>query len=115
MRETVQSTCLFAAGLPPQHRGGMDRAGALLDLRARRRTPRADAWHARCKTRNMELTLSRVLTSSALVALAGVLSIAACTHTTERVVEPVGGADASTTSPEVGDASVSPLGPIAHP
>lgn len=45
--------------------------------------------------------------------LGGVLSVAACTHTTERVVEPVGGADASTTSPEVGDASVAPIGPIA--
>jgi hypothetical protein len=63
----------------------------------------------------MAQTLSRLLTSSALVALAGVLSVVACTHTNERVVEPVGGADASTNSPEVGDASVSPLGPIAHP
>ena len=62
----------------------------------------------------MDHALSRLLTTSALVALGGVLSVAAaCTHTTERIVEPVGGGDASTTSPEVGDASVGPIGPIA--
>src|SRR3954466_10790125 len=108
MRETVQSTCLFAAGLPPRRRivaewTELERTSIYVHDAV---PPRGDAWHARCKTRNMEQTLSRVLTSSALIALAGVLSIAACTHTTERVVEPVGGADASTTSPEVGDASV---------
>jgi len=64
---------------------------------------------------NTDQTLSKLLTASALVVLAGVLSVAACTHTTERVVEPVGGGDASTTSPELGDAGVSPLGPIARP
>ncbi|HYP78041.1 MAG TPA: hypothetical protein VER12_18845 [Polyangiaceae bacterium] len=63
----------------------------------------------------MDNALSRLLTASALVVSAGVLSIAACTHTTDRVVEPVGGADASTTSPEVADSGVSPIGPIAHP
>lgn len=61
----------------------------------------------------MDHALSRLLTTSALVVIGGVLSVAACTHTTERVVEPIGGGDASTTSPDVGDASVSPIGPIA--
>lgn len=36
----------------------------------------------------------------------------ACTHTTDRVVEPPGGADASTTTPEGADAA-KPIGPIA--
>jgi hypothetical protein len=44
-----------------------------------------------------------------------VLSAAACTRTTERVVEPVGGGDASTTTPEVEEAGVNPIGPIARP
>jgi len=61
----------------------------------------------------MDHALSRLLTTSTLVVLGGVLSVAACTHGNERVVEPVGGADASTNSPEVGDASVAPIGPIA--
>ncbi len=63
----------------------------------------------------MDHTLSRLLTASALAVLAGVLSVTACTHTTDRVVEPVGGQDASTTSPEVADAGVNPIGPIANP
>jgi hypothetical protein len=63
----------------------------------------------------MDHALSRILTTSALVVFAGVLSIVACTHTTDRVVEPVGGADASTTSPEVGDSGGNPIGPIANP
>jgi hypothetical protein len=64
---------------------------------------------------SMDHALSRLLTASALVVLAGVVSVTACTHTTDRVVEPVGGADASTTTPEVGDAGITPIGPIAHP
>jgi len=63
----------------------------------------------------MDQALSRLLTASALVTLTGLLSVVACTHTTDRVVEPVGGADASTTTPEVGDSGANPLGPIAQP
>ncbi|HKO49550.1 MAG TPA: hypothetical protein VJV79_17595 [Polyangiaceae bacterium] len=63
----------------------------------------------------MDQAFSRLVTASALVVLAGVISVAACTRTTERVVEPVGGGDASTTNPEVADAGVSPIGPIARP
>ncbi len=63
----------------------------------------------------MAYALSKVLTASALDVCTGVFSIVACTHTTDRVVEPVGGGDASTTTPEeVGDAGI-PIGPIAHP
>jgi len=58
---------------------------------------------------------SRLLTTTGLIVLAGVLSVAACTRTTERVVEPVGGGDASTTTPEVEEAGVNPIGPIARP
>ena len=58
---------------------------------------------------------SRLMTTSALIVLAGVLSVAACTRTTERVVEPVGGGDASTTTPAVEEAGVNPIGPIARP
>jgi hypothetical protein len=61
----------------------------------------------------MDHTLSRLLTVSALALSAGVFSIAACTHTADRVVEPPGGADASTTTPEVADAGAKPIGPIA--
>ena len=64
----------------------------------------------------MDHALSRLLAGSALVALTGVLSVAACTHPSDqRVVEPVGGQDAATTTPEVTDSGVSPIGPIAHP
>jgi len=49
-----------------------------------------------------------------LLVSTGVLSVVACTHTTDRVVEPPGGADASTT-PAVGDSGTSPIGPIADP
>jgi|SRR6187431_2580482 len=63
----------------------------------------------------MDQRLSRLLTASALVVLTGVLSVTACTHSTDRVVEPVGGGDASTTSPELAEASAEPIGPIAHP
>jgi len=63
----------------------------------------------------MDQHLSRLLTASALVVLAGVLSVTACTHTSDRVVEPVGGGDASTSSPELMDAGAKPIGPIAHP
>jgi hypothetical protein len=63
----------------------------------------------------MDHAISRILTTSALVVFGGVLSVAACTHTTDRVVEPVGGADASTTTPEMNDSGASPIGPIANP
>src|SRR5438034_11332659 len=68
---------------------------------------------ANCRT--MDHTLSRLLTASALVVSASVFCAVACTHTTDRVVEPPGGADASPSSPEAADAGVSPIGPIAHP
>jgi hypothetical protein len=64
----------------------------------------------------MDHTLSRLLTTCALVVVAGVLSVTACTRTTDRVVEPVGGADAAAPStPEVTDSGAAPIGPIAHP
>ncbi|MEI9938924.1 MAG: hypothetical protein WDO69_17035 [Pseudomonadota bacterium] len=63
----------------------------------------------------MDHALSRLLTASALAVLVGVFAVTACTHTGDRVVEPVGGGDASTTPTEVKDSGVSPLGPIAHP
>jgi hypothetical protein len=64
----------------------------------------------------MDHPLSRLLTTLALVASAGVGSVTACTRTTDRVVEPVSGPDAAApNSPEVGDGGVSPIGPIAHP
>jgi hypothetical protein len=63
----------------------------------------------------MERSLPRVLTVFTLGACAGLLAIASCTKTTDRVLEPVGGGDASTTVPEVTDASVTPLGPVARP
>ncbi|HEX3852302.1 MAG TPA: hypothetical protein VHW01_15135 [Polyangiaceae bacterium] len=44
---------------------------------------------------------------------AAVFAIASCTRVTDRVIEPVGGGDA-TTVPETADASLSPIGPIAH-
>jgi len=73
-------------------------------------------WHARCYVGGMDHSLSRLVTASALSVLAGVLAITACTRTTERVIVPVGGGDASAPeSPEVGDAGVNPIGPIAHP
>jgi hypothetical protein len=59
--------------------------------------------------------ISRLLLASALAATTGVLSVVACTHTSDRVVEPAGGPDAATKSPEVGDSGTSPIGPIAHP
>lgn len=57
----------------------------------------------------------RVLTLSAVAVCAAVMAIASCTRTTDRVVEPVGGGDASTTSPALGDAAVGPIGPLALP
>ena len=50
-----------------------------------------------------------------MCACAGLLAVAACTHTTDRVLEPVGAGDASTTEPAVGDAGLSPIGPVARP
>src|SRR4051812_24261810 len=76
---------------------------------------RARSWHARCYVWHMDYTLSRLLTVSALGVLSGVLAVTACTHTSDRVVEPVGGGDASTPSPELADSGVSPIGPIAEP
>ena len=60
-----------------------------------------------------EQSLPRVLTASALCVCLGLFSVVACTHTTDRVLEPVGGGDASTTVPEATDASVTPIGPVA--
>lgn len=57
--------------------------------------------------------LLRVLSRLAVTSSVGAFAIAACTHTTDRVVEPIGGGDASTTSPEVSDGSTTPIGPIA--
>jgi hypothetical protein len=44
----------------------------------------------------------------------GVFAIASCTRTSDRVIEPVGGGDASTTVPETGDAGPSLIGPVAR-
>lgn len=63
----------------------------------------------------MDQQLSRLLTTLALMVLAGVLSVTACTHSTDRVVEPVGGGDASAPPLELSDAGAQPIGPIAHP
>jgi hypothetical protein len=70
-------------------------------------------WHKHCSAHDMDHTLSRLLTASALALSASVFSMVACTRTNERVVEPPGGADASTTTPEVGDSGSTPIGPIA--
>ena len=56
-----------------------------------------------------------MLTVSVMSVCAGLFAIASCARTTDRVLEPVGGGDASTTAPEVGDASLAPIGPVAHP
>lgn len=58
---------------------------------------------------------TRVLTASVMSVCAGLLAIVSCTRTTDRVLEPVGGGDASTTAPDVGDASLAPIGPVARP
>ena len=63
----------------------------------------------------MAQALSRMLTMTTIGLGAAVLSIAACTHTTERVLEPVGAGDASTPTPELSDAGLNPLTPIALP
>ena len=44
---------------------------------------------------------------------AAVFAVASCTRVTDRVIEPVGG-DASTTDPEMADAGLSPVGPVAR-
>jgi len=78
------------------------------------REPRGSLeWHTHCSGLGMEQALSRLLTASALALCAGVFSNVACTHTADRVVEPPGGADASTTAPEVADGGPAPIGPIA--
>ena len=56
-----------------------------------------------------------MLTVTTIGLAAGVMSIAACTHTTDRVVEPVGAGDASAPAPELSDAGLNPLTPIALP
>lgn len=56
-----------------------------------------------------------MLTMTAMGLAASVLSIAACTHTTDRIVEPVGAGDASAPSPAVEDGGLNPLTPIARP
>ncbi|MEP7051361.1 MAG: hypothetical protein ABJB12_13460 [Pseudomonadota bacterium] len=63
----------------------------------------------------MERSLPRLLTATGMCACAGLLAVASCTRTTDRVVEPVGGGDASTTVPDVSDASATPIGPVARP
>jgi len=63
----------------------------------------------------MDQQLSRLLTAGSLLVLAAVLSVSACAHTNDRVVEPVSGSDAGAPPPEVGDSGVSPIGPIAYP
>ena len=45
---------------------------------------------------------------------AAVFAVASCTRVTDRVIEPVGAGDASTTVPETADASLSPIGPVAR-
>ena len=64
---------------------------------------------------SMDQLLCRLVTRSAVAVCVALTVVAACTHTSDRVIEPVGGGDASTTSPEVSDSGVSPIGPIAHP
>ncbi len=63
----------------------------------------------------MTRSSSRVVTLSASCVVAGVLSVAACTHTTDRVIEPAAAANASAPRPELSDAGLHPLGPIAIP
>jgi hypothetical protein len=63
----------------------------------------------------MTHTPVRWLTLIALGLAAVVLPIAACTHTTDRVVEPVGVGDASAPTPELSDAELNPLTPVALP
>jgi hypothetical protein len=59
--------------------------------------------------------LFRVLTLTAIGLSAAVLSVAGCVHTTDRVVAPVSVGDASAPSPELDDAGLNPLTPIAIP
>ncbi len=60
--------------------------------------------------------LPRALTALTLSAGLGLLAVISCTHTTDRVIEPVGGSsDASTTTPSDNtDASLTPIGPLAR-
>lgn len=62
----------------------------------------------------MEQVLCRLLVRAAISLGVSVTAVAACTHTTDRIVEPSGSGDAST-SPELADAGGTPIGPIAHP
>lgn len=63
----------------------------------------------------MQANVRQVFIRFTIAAAMGAAAVAACTHTTDRVVEPVGGGDASTTTPDATDASVSPIGPVADP
>lgn len=103
-------------GTRARHVGAARRDRRELSIK-RRSVPPGSAGMCVADSGSMAKPHSRLLTTSALIVLASVLSVAAaCTHTSsERVVEPVGGGDASTTTPEVGDAGVSPIGPIARP
>ena len=63
----------------------------------------------------MHPLLSRLITVTVICTGAGIFSVAACTRTTDRVIEPVGASDAAAPTPETNDAGVSPIGPIAYP
>ena len=45
---------------------------------------------------------------------AALFGVASCTRVTDRVIEPPGAGDASTTTPELSDASLGPIGPVAR-
>jgi hypothetical protein len=45
---------------------------------------------------------------------AALFAVASCTRVTDRVVEPPGAGDASTTTPDLADASLAPIGPVAR-
>jgi hypothetical protein len=62
----------------------------------------------------MEQPLSRALTVSAMSVCAAVFAVASCTRVTDRVIEPVGAGDASTTDPEMTDAGLGPIEPVAR-
>jgi len=62
----------------------------------------------------MEQPLSRALTVSAMSLCGAVFAMASCTRVTDRVIEPVGAGDASTTVPETADAGLGPIGPVAR-
>lgn len=63
----------------------------------------------------MQAIVRQLFIRFTIAAATGAVAVVACTRTTDRVVEPVGGGDASTTTPDATDASVSPIGPVADP